>query len=125
MDAVEYRINSGEEPAAEVQMRPGDLDQLRPLPRISIHAFCETESMYGLMEKLAQDRRMAKVSFRINQGSIQAAANMFSSTPTPNLILLETSAVPHDIMGELAPLAEVCDPTTKVVIIGRHNDIPL
>jgi len=125
MDAVEYRINSGEEPAAEAQSRPGDLDQLRPLPRISIHAFCETESMYGLMEKLAQDRRMAKVSFRINQGSIQAAANMFSSTPTPNLILLETSAVPHDIMDELAPLAEVCDPSTKVVIIGRHNDIPL
>ncbi|MDB5523629.1 MAG: cpaE3 [Rhizobium sp.] len=126
MNAVEYGINKGEdEPAAEIQTRPGDLDQLRPLPRISIHAFCETEGMYGLMEKLAQDRRMAKVSFRINQGSIQAAANMFSSTPTPNLILLETAAAPRDIMGELAPLAEVCDPTTKVVIIGRHNDIPL
>jgi pilus assembly protein CpaE len=125
MNAVEYGINSGEEPAAEVQTRPGDLDQLRPLPRISVHAFCETESMYALMEKLAQDRRMAKVSFRINQGSIQAAANMFASTPTPNLILLETSAAPNEIMDELAPLAEVCDPSTKVVIIGRHNDIPL
>jgi pilus assembly protein CpaE len=124
MSAVEYGIKTEEEPA-EVQTRPGDLDQLRPLPRISIHAFCETESMYGLMEKLAQDRRMGKVSFRINQGSIQAAANMFASTPTPNLILLETSAVPRDIMDELAPLAEVCDPSTKVVIIGRYNDIPL
>ena len=81
--------------------------------------------MYALMEKLAEDRRMAKVSFRINQGSIQAAANMFASTPTPNLILLETSAAPNEIMHELAPLAEVCDPSTKVVIIGRHNDIPL
>jgi pilus assembly protein CpaE len=125
MSAVEYGIKTDEEPAAEVQTRPGDLDQLRPLPRISIHAFCETESMYGLMEKLAQDRRMGKVSFRINQGSIQAAANMFSSTPTPNLILLETSALPRDIMDELAPLAEVCDPSTKVVVIGRYNDIPL
>ena len=126
MNAVEYGINRGEdEPSAEVVTRPGDLDQLRPLPRISIHAFCETEGMYGLMEKLAQDRRMGKVSFRINQGSIQAAANMFASTPTPNLILLETSAVPNAIMEELAPLAEVCDPSTKVVIIGRYNDIPL
>jgi pilus assembly protein CpaE len=126
MNAVEYGINKGEdEPAAETLTRPGELDQLRPLPRISVHAFCETESMYGLMEKLAQDRRMAKVSFRINQGSIQAAANMFASAPTPNLILLETSALPGDIMDELAPLAEVCDPTTKVVIIGRYNDIPL
>lgn len=126
MNAVEYGINRGEdEPLAEVQTRPGDLDHLRPLPRISIHGFCETESMYALMEKLAQDRRMAKVSFRVNQGSIQAAANMFSTTPTPNLILLETSAQPGAIMEELAPLAEVCDPTTKVVIIGRYNDIPL
>jgi pilus assembly protein CpaE len=125
MSAVEYGIKTDDEPAAEVQTRPGDLDQLRPLPRISVHAFCETEGMYGLMEKLAQDRRMGKVSFRINQGSIQAAANMFASAPTPNLILLETSAVPRDIMDELAPLAEVCDPSTKVVIIGRYNDIPL
>jgi pilus assembly protein CpaE len=126
MNAVEYGINKTEdEPVAEIQTRPGDLDQLRPLPRISIHAFCETEGMYGLMEKLAQDRRMAKVSFRINQGSIQAAANMFASAPTPNLILLETSAQPRDIMDELAPLAEVCDPSTKVVTIGRYNDIPL
>lgn len=126
MNAVEYGIKTGaDEPDAEVQTRPGDLDHLRPLPRISIHGFCETEGMYGLMEKLAQDRRMAKVSFRVNQGSIQAAANMFSSTPTPNLILLESSAQPGAIMEELAPLAEVCDPTTKVVIIGRYNDIPL
>ncbi|MBL0372713.1 CpaE family protein [Rhizobium sp. KVB221] len=126
MNAVEYGINRGEdEPEAEAQIRPGDLDHLRPLPRISIHGFCETESMYSLFDKLAHDRRMAKVSFRVNQGSIQAAANMFASAPTPNLILLETSAQPSAIMEELAPLAEVCDPSTKVVIIGRYNDIPL
>jgi pilus assembly protein CpaE len=125
MNAVEYGIHEEESPIAEVEARQGDLDQLRPLPRISVHAFCETENMYRLMEKLAQDRRMAKVSFRINQGSTEAAANMFSSAPTPNLILLESSAQPNAILDELSPLAEVCDPTTKVVIIGRYNDIPL
>jgi pilus assembly protein CpaE len=126
MSAVEYGINRGEDdPIAEVLTRPGDLDHLRPLPRISIHAFCETEGMYAVMEKLAQDRRMGKVSFRVNQGSITAAANMFSSAPTPNLIILETSASPGAIMEELAPLADVCDPSTKVVLIGRYNDISL
>jgi pilus assembly protein CpaE len=126
MSAVEYGINNGEdEPAAEIQTRPGDLDHLRPLPRISVHAFCDSENMFAVMEKLAQDRRMAKVSFRITQGSTQAAANMFSSAPTPNLIILETGALPGVMMDELAPLAEVCDPSTKVVIIGRYNDIPL
>lgn len=125
MNAVEYGILRDEGPVVENEIRPGDLDQLRPLPRISVHAFCETENMYRLMEKLAQDRRMAKVSFRINQGSTEAAVNMFSGAPTPNLILLETSAEPGAMMDELAPLAEVCDPTTKVVIVGRYNDIPL
>ncbi|MDH6265327.1 pilus assembly protein CpaE [Rhizobium sp. SG_E_25_P2] len=125
MNAVEYGIHRDEGPVVENEIRPGDLDQLRPLPRISVHAFCETENMYRLMEKLAQDRRMAKVSFRINQGSTEAAVNMFSGAPTPNLILLETSSQPDVMMHELAPLAEVCDPTTKVVIVGRYNDIPL
>ncbi|PTM97283.1 AAA family ATPase [Mycoplana dimorpha] len=105
--------------------RSGELDHVRPLPRISIHAFCESEEMQQTMERCAGDRRMAKVSLRINNGSIQAAANMFASAPTPNLIVLETSSHPAALLGELAPLAEVCDPSTKVVIIGHHNDIAL
>ena len=126
MSAVEYGIHTGEdETVAEIATRPGDLDHLRPLPRISVHAFCESENMYQLMEKLAQDRRMGKVSFRVNQGSIQAAVNMFASAPTPNLILLDISSSPDRLLDDLAPLADVCDPTTKVVIIGRYNDIQL
>ncbi len=68
---------------------------------------------------------MSKVTFRINSGSIAAAANMFSTTPTPNLIIIETSTEPRSLMQELAPLAAVCDPSTKVIIIGLYNDIPL
>ncbi|MEY9782966.1 AAA family ATPase [Sinorhizobium fredii] len=125
MSAIEYSIDpGGAEFAAEVS-RPGDLDQLRPLPRISIHAFCESEAMQRLMERCGQDRRMAKVSLRITGGSIAAAANMFASVSTPNLIILETATEPRSLLAELAPLAAVCDPSTKVVIIGRHNDIAL
>ncbi|AUX74740.1 AAA family ATPase [Sinorhizobium fredii] len=125
MSAIEYNIDTGcAELAADVS-RPGDLDQLRPLPRISIHAFCESEAMQRLMERCGQDRRMAKVSLRITGGSIAAAANMFASVSTPNLIILETDTEPRSLLTELAPLAEVCDPSTKVVIIGRHNDIAL
>jgi pilus assembly protein CpaE len=81
--------------------------------------------MLRTMERCGQDRRMTKVSLRISSASIAAAANMFASAPTPNLLILETSAEPHAIMDELAPLAEVCDPSTKVIIVGRYNDIPL
>ncbi|WP_018235344.1 CpaE family protein [Ensifer sp. BR816] len=125
MSAIEYSIDTDGAEFAADGSRPGDLDQLRPLPRISIHAFCESEAMQRLMERCGQDRRMAKVSLRITGGSIAAAANMFASVSTPNLIILETATEPRSLLGELAPLAEVCDPTTKVVIIGRHNDIAL
>ncbi|ASY58807.1 CpaE family protein [Sinorhizobium sp. CCBAU 05631] len=125
MSAIEYNIDTGGAELAADVSRPGDLDQLRPLPRISIHAFCESEAMQRLMERCGQDRRMAKVSLRITGGSIAAAANMFASVSTPNLIILETVTEPRSLLTELAPLAEVCDPSTKVVIIGRHNDIAL
>lgn len=107
------------------QERPAELDNLRPLPRISVHAFCESAGLLGIMDKLGQDRRMSKVNLRVTSGGIAAAANMFSSSPTPNLLILETSGMPASLLDELAPLAEVCDPSTRVIIIGRHNDISL
>ncbi|OLP62269.1 CtpF protein [Xaviernesmea oryzae] len=122
MNAIDYAIDS-QDPADA----PGgeELGALRPLPRISVHAFCESDASQAIMEACGRDRRMAKVSLKINRGGVAAAANMFASIATPNLIILETSTEPRHLLQELAPLAAVCDPSTKVVIIGRHNDISL
>ncbi len=125
MSTVEYSIELASADGTDEAVRPADLEAVRPLPRISVHAFCESEAMLRTMERCGQDRRMAKVSLKVSSASIAAAASMFASAPTPNLLILETSTEPHDIMDELAPLAEVCDPSTKVVIVGRYNDIPL
>ncbi|WP_242219493.1 AAA family ATPase [Shinella zoogloeoides] len=126
MSTVDYDFDNGRmQDAADETVRAADLEALRPLPRISVHAFCESEAMLRMMERCGQDRRMAKVSLKVSSASIAAAASMFASAPTPNLLILETSAQPGDIMDELAPLAEVCDPSTKVIIVGRYNDIPL
>ncbi|QRM53779.1 CpaE family protein [Sinorhizobium sp. BG8] len=127
MNTIDYGIESriGAEDLPDDGARSIDLESVRPLPRISVHAFCESEAMLRVMERSGSDRRMAKVNLRINNGGIAAAANMFASAPTPNLIILETSTEPGALMAELIPLAEVCDPTTKVVIVGHHNDISL
>jgi pilus assembly protein CpaE len=124
MSAIEYDIRTE---AADIDDAPrtDDLENMRPLPRISVHAFCESEALQQLMERCGNDRRMSKVSLRITAGGSAAAANMFGSAPTPNLIIIETRANPRNLLAELAPLAAVCDPSTKVVIVGYHNDIGL
>ncbi|PJI40464.1 MAG: CtpF protein [Rhizobium sp.] len=127
MSAIDYEFDtrSADDMPPEGRVASGDLESLRPLPRISVHAFCVSQSVQRVMEQCSQDRRMAKVSMRITGGNIAAAAAMFSSTPTPNLIILETEATPQTLLQELAPLAEVCDPSSRVIVIGRHNDIAL
>ncbi|WP_216330528.1 CpaE family protein [Rhizobium sp. X9] len=125
MSAVEYDIKSSDGAEPQQSVRAADMDRLRPLPRISVHAFCVSENMQGVMDALSGDRRMSKVTLRVTKGDINAAATMFSSSPTPNLIVLETASSPASLLDDLAPLAEVCDPSTRVIIVGRHNDITL
>lgn len=125
MSAIDYEFKDPAGRPADEAVRPGDLENMRPLPRISVHAFCESEVLQQLMERCGNDRRMAKVSLRITSGGTAAAANMFASAPTPNLIILETRANAANLLEELTPLAQVCDPSTKVIIIGYHNDIGL
>ena len=127
MTSIQYGIEARQPSDAYLDegTATGELDHVRPLPRISIHAFCESDGMLQTMERCASDRRMSKVSLRINSGTIQTAVNMFTTAPTPNLIILESSTEPSAILQELAPLAEVCDPSTKVVIVGHYNDISL
>ncbi len=127
MNPVNYDIrpNNSDAISGAETLRPGELESVRPLPRISIHAFCESETMQQIMERLASDRRMNKVSMRVTNGEIEAAARTFSSMATPNLVNLETHREPSTLLNDLRPLAEVCDPTTRVIIIGRHNDISL
>ena len=102
-----------------------ELKELRPLPRISVHAFCESASLLDLMDQCSNDRRLLNVNMRANQGSILAASSMFSTSPTPNLLIIEASGGRAELMSDLQKLADVCDRDTHVVIIGDNNDIGL
>ena len=101
-----------------------DVDH-RPVPRISIHAFCEAAETTQLLEKASVDRRLSKAHLTIHMGGVAKAVDHFQAASTPNLIILETMAGGAEIFSQLGELAEVCDPSTKVVIIGHVNDIIL
>lgn len=99
--------------------------ETRPVPRISIHAFCETPQTTALLERAAIDRRLSKAHLTMHMGGVAKAVDHFQSTPTPNLIIVETLEGGPALFAQLGELAQVCDPSTKVVIIGRVNDIGL
>jgi len=101
----------------------GAMEALRPLPRISIQAFCETEGVARPIERAGEDRRMAKTHLKVHMGGLETAVEFYRTAPTPNLILLESRREPREMLDSLRGLAEVCDPTTKVVVIGHYNDI--
>jgi pilus assembly protein CpaE len=58
-------------------------------------------------------------------GGLTAAIEAYQSAPTPNVIILESENRDDDILGALDKLAEHCDPGTRVVVIGRANDVML
>jgi pilus assembly protein CpaE len=97
----------------------------RPIPRISIQAFCERPQTADAMQVVAEDRRFSKAHFTTHMGGINAAHAHYQESPTPNLIVLETLESRDQLINDLDRLAEVCDAGTKVVVIGHQNDVLL
>ncbi|KRA95054.1 CtpF protein [Devosia sp. Root685] len=108
-----------EEAAAEIA--PG----ARLVPRVTIQAFCEHSQTAQLVESAVHDRRMSKVALTTHNGGIDGAIETYKTNPTPNLIIVETALPPEEIPGALQRLAEVCDATTRVIVLGHVNDVLL
>lgn len=97
----------------------------RLIPRITIQAFCEHSQTAQLVEAAIHDRRMSKVALTTHNGGIEGAIETYKSNPTPNLILIETSLPPAEIPAALERLAEVCDASTRLIVLGHVNDVVL
>lgn len=96
-----------------------------PLPRVSIQAFCESAPLAGLIQAAAADRRMARAHVKLQMGGIAAAEEAYRDAPTPNVIVVESPATREALFDGLDRLSEHCDADTRVVVIGRLNDITL
>ena len=112
-------VPSVEEPAAEVATGA------RLLPRITIQAFCEHSQTAELVESAVHDRRMSKVALTTHNGGLEGAIESYKSNPTPNLIIVETSLPTNEIPTALDRLAEVCDASTRLIVLGHVNDVLL
>src|SRR3954471_22307939 len=88
-----------QEPQAGQELAPADdiagevpaHVKARPIPRISIQAFCEDASTAGVVQAAATDRRLAKSHVSVHMGGATAAVAHYHESPTPNLIVIETN----------------------------------
>lgn len=107
------------------QVPSNRMEQIAPLPRISLQAFCDSPEVAQTVQDAMSDRRMERAHVKVHMGGAAAAIEAYRSAPTPNVIFLETSASRDELVAHLDALAEFCDPGTKVVVAGRTNDIVL
>jgi pilus assembly protein CpaE len=99
-------------------------DHIAPAPRVSVQAFCETVETAAAVQSAGEDRRLGKAHLKIQMGGMVVAIEAYRSAPTPNVIILETEGR-NNILAGLDQLASVCDAGTRVVVIGRVNDVAL
>src|SRR5579863_4946415 len=99
-------------------------EHIAPAPRVSVQAFCENVDTAAAIQAAGEDRRLAKAHLRIQMGGLAAAA-ADQNSPTPNVIILESENRSDDLLGTLDQLANYCDAGTRVVVIGRMNDVML
>jgi pilus assembly protein CpaE len=95
------------------------------LPAVSIQVFYERDETRLLMEVCARDRRMGRATIEAHAGGIAAAIDFMRQNPSPNLLLIESTARSAQLIGQIDALAEHCDETVKVMVIGAINDISL
>ena len=68
---------------------------------------------------------MTKAHFKQNMGGTAAAIEAFKDAPTPNVVVLEAPQSRSALLEQLEQLAQYCDAGTKVVVLGKLNDIVL
>ena len=107
----------------EAALPPAE-DHIAPAPRVSVQAFCETVETAAAVQSAGEARRLGKAHLKIQMGGMAAAIEAYRAAPTPNVILLEADGR-GDILAGLDQLATVCDSGTRVVVIGRINDVML
>jgi pilus assembly protein CpaE len=113
------------EPVPDRESKASSRPHMRPLPRVNIQAFCEDQDTAASIEKAAQDRRLSRARVSVQMGGIDAACAFYRNAATPNLIIIESLLDRAPVLAELDRLADLCDPATKVIVIGRLNDVVL
>ena len=95
-----------------------------PFSHASIAVFWKSPTVETAFNELRQDRLCVRLRIEQHEGGIPRAIETYRDSATPNVLVLEvTSDNPNLALAELDALADSCDPNTKVIVLGRNNDV--
>jgi pilus assembly protein CpaE len=123
------------EAPAEAELAPNPIAEMlasaeaalgeHTVPRITIHVFWARQETSDLVQKASTDRRMERANTVLREGGLAAAVGFYQNQPTPSLVVVESIDPAAQLLDQLGRLAEVCDPGSKVIVVGAANDIAL
>lgn len=93
--------------------------------RTTIGVFTQNQSTIEVVEALREDRLLFRCTIDVHQTDVNGARGLLAERRTPGLLIVETNAQGDQLFAELEHLAEVCDPNTRLVLIGSQNDVDL
>ena len=127
---IEVTEARGPVPSSEdgIPLAGSESETLEPglmLPRIRIDAFVESEPLIAAVERVAEDRRAVRSDFSICHGGFVEAIDRYREHAPADLVVIEDSGSADQLEWRVEALAELCPPSTRLVIIGERNDIVL
>lgn len=93
--------------------------------RLTIDAFAATAAGAAAFAGLAEQPALSRCRVRVIEGGVPAALAAYADHATPQVIVVEVEQSGQDLLQVLDQLAEVCEATTRVVVVGQANDIAL
>ncbi len=93
--------------------------------RLSIDAFAVSPDVAEMFKAVRDDRSLSKSRIEVLPGGLPAAVEHYRGRATPQVILVEVEGGAETVQAEIGRLAEVCEPGTRVIVIGHVNDIGL
>jgi len=94
------------------------------LRNLSVLAFIGTPGVAAAAKAAAADPRLSKTRFEVQAGGIAQAAAWLAANRSPD-VLIVNDAAEGDLITGLESLAEVVEPTCKVIIVGKRDSIAL
>jgi pilus assembly protein CpaE len=93
--------------------------------RISVESFLVADETAKAVETALTDRRLVRARLTLRSGGVAAAVEHYREARTPEVLIVETTDEHEALLACLDALAGVCEPTTKVIVLGAANDVNL